>query len=277
VLERADVFVAVGVDPVELLPRPWTYGQPVVSLTGWPIEQRHIPITEEIVGGLPHLVDDLRSGLPARSAWSRSDVAGLVDAQRNAMRPAGEPGGLLPHEVVELVAERYHGARMTVDAGAHMFPVMSLWPAHEPCGVLISNGLATMGFALPAAIGAALLDAPRPVVAFTGDGGLLMCLGELKTAARERARIRVIVLDDGALSLIRIKQEQRGYSTHGTGLGPVDWCAVATGLGVAAFRADSTAALRMVLADSADQPGPVVIAATVSPAGYPATMRALRG
>ncbi len=60
--------------------------------------------------------------------------------------------------MVELVAEAYPGARATVDAGAHMFPVMSLWPAEEPSGVLISNGLATMGFGLPAAIGAALLD-----------------------------------------------------------------------------------------------------------------------
>ena len=45
-----------------------------------------------------------------------------------------------------------------MDAGAHMFPVMSLWPVNEPNGILISNGLATMGFALPSAIGAALLD-----------------------------------------------------------------------------------------------------------------------
>ena len=57
--------------------------------------------------------------------------------------------------------------------------------------MLISNGLSTMGFALPAAIGAALLDRDRPVVALTGDGGLLMCAGELLTAARERLRIIV--------------------------------------------------------------------------------------
>ena len=73
--------------------------------------------------------------------------------------------------------------------------------------MLISNGLSTMGFALPAAIGAALLDRDRPVVALTGDGGLLMCVGELLTAARESLRIIVIVFSDASLSLIEIKQQ----------------------------------------------------------------------
>jgi len=50
-------------------------------------------------------------------------------------------------------------------------------PISSPNGMLVSNGLSTMGFALPAAIGAALLDRERPVVALTGDGGLLMCAG----------------------------------------------------------------------------------------------------
>ena len=87
-------------------------------------------------------------------------------------------------------------ARVTVDAGAHMFPATMLWPVGEPNQMLISNGLSTMGFALPAAIGAALLDRDRPVVALTGDGGLLMCAGELLTAARERLPITVVVFDD---------------------------------------------------------------------------------
>jgi acetolactate synthase I/II/III large subunit len=134
-----------------------------------------------------------------------------------------------------------------------------------------------MGFALPAAIGAALLDRSRPVVAFTGDGGLLMSLGELQTAAREQVPIRTIVLDDRALSLIRIKQLQRGYVPNGTALGAVDWRAVGTGLGLVAHQADTASALRAALADTVNCAGPVLIAATVSPSTYPATMRALRG
>ena len=91
--------------------------------------------------------------------------------------------------VVEIVAARLAAScRVAVDAGAHMFPATMLWPVREPNGMLISNGLSTMGFALPAAIGAALLDRDRPVAVLTGDGGLLMAVVHpLVAAARRRS------------------------------------------------------------------------------------------
>ncbi|MBW8868374.1 MAG: hypothetical protein JF610_13785, partial [Acidobacteria bacterium] len=133
---------------------------------------------------------------------------------------------LAPGRVVELVAGAFPDARVTVDAGAHMFPATGLWPVGEPTGLLISNGLSTMGFALPAAIGAAMVDQREgrggQVVALTGDGGLLMCAGELLTAAREQ---HVASTEDelrGALaavrgahgpSLIEAIVDRRGYDT----------------------------------------------------------------
>jgi acetolactate synthase I/II/III large subunit len=277
VLDRADLFIAVGFDPVELLPRRWALQQPVIAINPWPSRQQHVPVAEEVTGDVTTGLRMVSCCLPAESDWSAEEVAELVTAQRSAMRPSNATSSLLPHEVVEIVARFYPGARATVDAGAHMFPVMSLWPASQPSGVLISNGLSTMGFALPAAIGAALLDRAAPVVAFTGDGGLLMCLGELQTAVREDVRIRIIVLDDRALSLIRIKQLQRGYASDSTGLSAVDWRAVGTGLGLVAHHVDTAAALRAALSETASHPGPVLIAATVSPSIYAETIRALRG
>ena len=158
-----------------------------------------------------------------------------------------------------------------------MFPVMALWPTDEPAGVLISNGLSTMGFALPAAIGAALLEPSKPVVAFTGDGGLLMCLGDLRTAARESLAVRIIVFDDGDLSLIKIKQLQRGYQPIGVSIGDVNWHSLGAALGVLAFVARSEEALKACLAETVTHPGPVLIAAKISSDRYQATIRALRG
>jgi acetolactate synthase-1/2/3 large subunit len=134
-----------------------------------------------------------------------------------------------------------------------------------------------MGFGLPSAIGAALLDRPRPVVTFTGDGGILMCLGELSTARREALPLRVIVFDDGELSLIKVKQVQRGYRTDGVTLGGIDWVLLGAGLGVTARRAASEAELRICLRETADVPGPVLIAAKVNARAYEGTIRALRG
>jgi acetolactate synthase-1/2/3 large subunit len=158
-----------------------------------------------------------------------------------------------------------------------MFPVMSLWPAREPAGVLISNGLSTMGFALPSAIGAALLDPDAPVVVFTGDGGLMMCLGELRTAARERLRLRIVLFADGDLSLIKLKQAQRGYRTGGVTIGDIDWQSVGCGFGVLSRRAATEEDLERALDETVAHPGPVLVAAHISPRTYPDLIRALRG
>jgi acetolactate synthase I/II/III large subunit len=248
VLDQADVFLTAGLDPVEFI-RPWKHPQPMVP---WD------------------------AAAPA-STWTEDQVYALACEQRARMRPSVERSELAPHRVVEIVADAYPTARITVDAGAHMFPVMSLWPAPEPAGVLISNGLSTMGFALPAAIGAALLNPAAPVVAFTGDGGLMMCLGELRTAAREGLPLRIVLFADGDLSLIKLKQVQRGYRTEGVSIGDVDWLAVGCGFGVLSHQVASEDALRRVLEQTAAHAGPVLIAAEISPRTYQDMIRALRG
>jgi len=254
ILRRADAFVAVGLDEVELLPRPWPYAQPIVRVAAG------------------HLAGALRP-----SDWDAAEVRDLAEAQRRGMRVACDGEGILPHRVAELAAELYAGARITVDAGAHMFPVMSLWPAEAPRGVLISNGLSTMGFGLPAAIGAALLDRPKPVVAFTGDGGLLMCLGELRTAARESLPLRIIVFADGELSLIKVKQVQRGYRTDSTAIGAIDWAALGAAFGVTSRSATTEDELRACFRETSAERGPVLIAAKVNAKAYEETIRVLRG
>jgi acetolactate synthase-1/2/3 large subunit len=248
VLDQADAFLTAGFDPVEFI-RPWSHPQPLIP---WDASE------------------------PA-STWTEDEVRDLADTQRARMRPPLDPGELAPHRVVEIVAEVYGGRRVTVDAGAHMLPVMALWPAREPSGVLISNGLSTMGFALPAAIGAALLEPSRSVVAFTGDGGLMMCLGELRTAARERLPLRIVVFADGDLSLIKLKQVQRGYRTDGVAIGDIDWQSVGCGFGVLSRQVTTEEGLRHALHDTAAHPGPVLIAAQIDPRTYEPMIRALRG
>ncbi|HET7205086.1 MAG TPA: thiamine pyrophosphate-binding protein [Terriglobales bacterium] len=277
ILQRADGLLAVGLDPVELLPVPWRFSAPVVSINPWPIQQRQIPAMGEFVGDVPAWLTKLAQCLAACSDWSQPEISGFVKAQRAAMRPRNQDAKMAPHGVVEVVAHVYPGARVTVDAGAHMFPVMSLWPASEPCSVLISNGLSTMGFALPSAIGAALLDPSQPTMAFTGDGGLMMCLGELRTAARENLPVRIIVFDDGVLSLIKVKQMKRGFKTNGVSIGDMNWGALAGSMGVLGRSAATEDELFSCLRETASHPGPVLIAAKISEETYPETIRVLRG
>src|SRR5262249_51206848 len=158
-----------------------------------------------------------------RSDWNPEQVHCTVAAQRHAIAPTpSNRSSLTAQDVVEISARLFAaGSRVAVDAGAHMFPATILWPVANPCDMLISSGLSTMGFALPAALGAALTDRSRRVVALTGDGGLLMCLGELQTAARERLPIVVIVFADASLSLIDVKQRRRGLVRKGVAIGAV--------------------------------------------------------
>jgi acetolactate synthase-1/2/3 large subunit len=168
-------------------------------------------------------------------------------------------------------------SRVTVDAGAHMLPVMMRWPVSAPNDLLISNGLSTMGFALPAAIGAAIADPGRPVVALTGDGGLLMCAGELLTLVRERLRVMVVVFNDASLSLIEIKQQARKLPAAGVAIGAVNWAAMAESLGMAGFQASSEDELARAIDHAGLVNGPSLIDARIDRSNYGSIMKTLRG
>jgi len=189
------------------------------------------------------------------------------------------PGRLTPQDVVTTArAAAPAQAIATVDSGAHMLAVMPLWPVDEPQRLLISSGLATMGYALPAAIGAALCAPGVPVIAFTGDGGLGMTLMEIETAVRLRLRVIVVVFNDSALSLIKIKQRASGQGgDEAVGYGQTSFAAAAEAMGAAAASVSDRAALAAALTEAFARDGPTLIDAQVDPAGYPALLDLTRG
>jgi acetolactate synthase I/II/III large subunit len=274
-LELADLLIGIGLDPIELIPRPWQHGQPIIYCGPWPVAAGHVPFAAQIIGDVARAVGELNDRLRP-SSWDLDAVARLTRQQRNAVCPASE--SMAAHDVVRQVAGAAAGAaRVTVDAGAHMFPATMLWPVDEPNRMLISNGLSTMGFALPAAIGAALLDFGMPVVALTGDGGLLMCAGELLTVSRENLRVITVVFNDGSLSLIDVKQRQRRYAASGVTLGAVAWASLAESVGMAAHVATTGGEVTRAIEQALGHPGPSLIDARVNPSTYADTLRAIRG
>jgi acetolactate synthase I/II/III large subunit len=156
--------------------------------------------------------------------------------------------------------------------------VMPLWAADEPRRLLISSGLATMGFAVPAAIAAALCAPGAAVIAFTGDGGLGMTLMEVETAVRHRLRVIVVVFNDAALSLIKIKQSVTGQGgAEATGYARASFAAAAAAMGAAAASVSDPPGLAAALAAALNRDGPTLIDARVDPAGYPALLDLTRG
>ena len=166
-----------------------------------------------MVGDLGTILEDLAPRIMRRDVKADWDVAEVDRIRRERASALEIPvPGLAPHRVAQIARElTAAGSIATVDAGAHMFQTTTYWHSLEPGELLISNGLATMGFALPAAIAAQLVHPDRRVVCFTGDGGLMMVASELETVARLGLPIVIVVFNDAALSLIEVKQEQKGF------------------------------------------------------------------
>ena len=266
-LAAADLIVLAGVDPVELIPAGWPYAAPVLSLSPWPIEDGYLPVAEARVGELGELLAVLALD---GSGWDRD---GRSWRSLAAERVRVATAGLSPHAVVEAVRGALPaGSIATVDAGAHILVAMPLWTVDEPRRCLISSGLATMGYALPAAVAAALTT-DAPVVCLTGDGGLGMCLAELETVARLGLDVRVVVLDDAALSLIEIKQADGQGGPAAVRHGEIDFAALASALGVPGIAVRTP---REVAAAAAHR-GPSLLHARIDASGYAAVLAAVRG
>ncbi len=273
-VDFSDLVIAIGLDPVELLPRPWGATALTLHLTPWPSGTTHVPFADELLGDIPELLSVIAPALRG-STWNDGVHRHAARQRAAADLPAS---GFTPSEIVDVCADRCASvARVTVDAGAHMFPATLRWPIRAPGDLLISNGLSTMGFALPAAIGAAVIARGQPVVALTGDGGLLMCIGELATAARLRLRVIVVVFNDASLSLIEIKQRARQLVPAGVALGPVNWTEIARGFGIAASAANTPAALATALDAALRRDGPSLIDVHVDGSRYGEMLTALRG
>jgi acetolactate synthase-1/2/3 large subunit len=157
-----------------------------------------------------------------------------------------------------------------------MFAATWFWRSERPNRFHISNGLATMGFAVPAAIGAALAAPAETVIALTGDGGFTINAAELETAARAGAKVIVIVLNDASLSLIRVKQDEIGLDRSDVDFVRSDFAAVAEGLGVRGARASTEGELRAAVEAAVSAPRTTVVDVAIDGGEYAQMHRLIR-
>lgn len=229
-ISQSDLIITIGVDAVELQPKPWPYQIRTVSLSSVASVEGVIPAELEIVGNLKLLMRSLIDAVASKECWGKLSANDFRLEVRNALNTPST--GLSPQRAMEVA--RAILPRETVascDAGASRLLVVQKWESYGPREFLTSNGLGSMGFAIPGALGARLAFPSRPVVAFTGDGGAMMAIAEIQTSVRENLPIIVVVLDDQEIGLIRIKQELKGIPKHGISLGGINWEALAHGMG----------------------------------------------
>ncbi len=273
VLDRADLIVAVGLDPTEPMPGRWRYDVPVIAIDAVAPDAAFVPVSLQLIGSPGSMLDKVVTG-PC-TGWAPDDGAIALAAARTALR-ASSRRTFGPVELVDaVIAAAPPDVSVTVDAGAHFLAVMPFWPVRWPLQLLISNGAATMGFAVPAAIAAALARPGTPVVCCVGDGGLAMTLSELETIARLALPVTVVVFDDAALSLIEIKQREGQGGAGAVRFTAVDFAVVGAAMGletaVATNGDDATAFLR----DGWDRPR--LLDARIDATPYRELVRITRG
>ena len=273
-VEQADLILTAGLDPVEPIPADWAYTAPLVSLMPWSLEDPYYEPAVAIVGPIGPALRQLRADVDATGWDDGAASAARGDTRRLLTQHA--TSDLDPADLVETLDRALPvDATVTVDAGAHMLVAVPMLTVTEPRGMLISNGLATMGFALPAAIGAALARPDRPTVAVTGDGGLGMALSELETVARLDLPLTVVVFNDAALSLIEIKQGEAHGGSAAVRYRDIDFAAVARATGMSATRVTDADDLEVALAGGWDRPRLVDV--RVNPASYRHVIQVIRG
>jgi acetolactate synthase-1/2/3 large subunit len=266
--ERADLLVGVGFEPVES-DKLWHHTMPLVSIGPVSIAAGAFRPRAEAVGDVPSTLGELGRQPRAPNEWEKGTLARFREDLERVLRPLTKPKGLSAYELTRTLRALFpRDTILATDVGSIKSITSQAWTAYEPLTFFESNGLSAMSYSFPAAMAARLEFPDRPVLCTIGDGGFGMTHAEIETCVRERIHFVTVVYNDSALSLIDVAQQNRGYPTYGVRYGPVDFAAVAAGLGAWSRRVETPEALESAVREGLGLDRPVVIEAIVDPAEY---------
>ena len=211
-----------------------------------------------------HDEDSLRDSVNAREHWWEQ----IRRWQRSQpLRFTGSLNQIKPQLVIRELHRLTGGeAIITTDVGQHQMWVAQFYPFNRPRQLLTSGGLGTMGFGLPAAVGAQLAFPEQLVVAVVGDGGFQMTSQELATAVQYDLPVKILIMNNGYLGMVRQWQEMfydRTYSEVDISVAP-DFVKLAEAFGAVGLRAERPDELHDVLAAALSHKGVVVVDVVVS-------------
>ena len=222
-----------------------------------------VPVDVAIEGDLAQV---LRRMLPMVEARKRSSWLGQVERWRGDSKVRdvlnrAQNGRLLAPQVVDAIYRGTSGeAILVTDVGQHQMWAAQYYPLDIPCRLVTSGGLGTMGFGLPAAIGAQVAQPESEVWAIVGDGGFQMTLQELATAVQERLPIRIAICNNGYLGMVRQWQEffydERYESTR---LLNPDFVKLAEAYGVRGLRVTRPDEVELAVTEARAYEGPILI------------------
>jgi len=241
--DEADVVLAIGYDLVEHSPEHWNpkRDKRIICIDSVPAETDANFIPEvELVGDIYNVLT--RLGEECRhvphdggSTSLRELVLGRFEQAKDDDSFPVQP----PRALYEIRQALGREDILISDVGLHKLWIGRMFPAYEPNTVLIANGLAGMGFAVPAAVAAKLVHPNRKVVTVNGDGGFLMNCQELETAVRIGTPFVNVIWENGQYGSIVWKQDKKFGRHFGTDFTNPDFVKLAESFGMPAWRCDS--------------------------------------
>ncbi|MCL1631158.1 acetolactate synthase AlsS [Sporolactobacillus sp. CPB3-1] len=268
VLEKADVIVTIGYDAVEYDPKFWNN---VGSRTIIHLDEVRADIDHyyqpsiELVGDIPSTVERIKEKLTNLNMTEES--LNYLEKMRHKLDANDEPpkqsnGNLvhplnLMHTLRRLISDE---TTVTCDVGSHYIWMARHFRSYEPKTLLFSNGMQTLGVALPWAMAASLVHHHAKTISMSGDGGFLFSAMELETAVRLKLPIVHLVWRDGTYDMVAFQQQMKYKRTSGVDFGKIDIVKYAESFGAKGLRVSHPDDLEAVLKEGiAYQDGPVII------------------
>ncbi|HAQ1969007.1 TPA: acetolactate synthase AlsS [Enterococcus faecium] len=266
-LKRSDLVIAIGYDPIEYEARNWNAEKDarIIVIDEAPAEiDPFMQPERELIGDISATLDLLTGSLEPQqvSEDAKEYLASLqVElTERDIVQSKGEAGILHPLEVINTLQSKVtDDMTVTVDVGSHYIWMARHFRSYEPRHLLFSNGMQTLGVALPWAISAALVRPNTQIVSVSGDGGFLFSAQDLETAVRKKLNIVHLIWNDGHYNMVEFQEKMKYQRASGVDFGPVDFVKYAEAFGAKGIRATSVEELEKALEEGFATEGPVII------------------
>ncbi|GFH39997.1 acetolactate synthase AlsS [Pseudolactococcus insecticola] len=265
-LKKSDLVIAIGYDPIEYEARNWNAeidSRVIVIDTALAEIDTYYQPERELIGDIAQTLENL---IPAVRGYkipadSEDYLAGLRKILENSeFDRNSEENRVHPLDFIDVFQEVVKDDEtVTVDVGSHYIWMARNFKSYEPRHLLFSNGMQTLGVALPWGISAALLRPGKKVYSISGDGGFLFSAQELETAVRLKLPLIHIIWNDGHYNMVEFQEVMKYGRSSGVDFGPVDFVKYAEAFGAKGIRVTNKEDLAKVLSEIDATTGPVVI------------------
>ncbi|MBV2897273.1 acetolactate synthase AlsS [Staphylococcus aureus] len=266
-LRKSDLVVTIGYDPIEYEASNWNkeLDTQIINIDEVQAEiTNYMQPKKELIGNIAKTIEmiSVKVDEPFINQQHLDELEQLrthID-EETGIKATHEEGILHPVEIIESMQKVLtDDTTVTVDVGSHYIWMARNFRNYNPRHLLFSNGMQTLGVALPWAISAALVRPNTQVVSVAGDGGFLFSSQDLETAVRKNLNIIQLIWNDGKYNMVEFQEEMKYKRSSGVDFGPVDFVKYAESFGAKGLRVTNQEELEAAIKEGYETDGPVLI------------------